>query len=1049
MNDPKSITNPFPGLRPFETDEHRLFFGREGQSDALIARLQRSRLLAVVGTSGSGKSSLIRAGLLPALRGGLMANAGSGWRIAIMRPGGDPTGYLAHALGQADVLPEAGGGLPAAEAEAVIEATLRRGSLGLVDVARQGRLAEHEKLLVLVDQFEELFRFRSAQPTASTGDEAFAFVKLLLEAAQQRELSIYVVITMRSDFLGDCAQFQGLPEAINDGQYLIPRMSRDERRLAIAGPVGVTRGRITEPLVNRLLNDVGDNPDQLPILQHALMRTWACWQDIRSNGEPIGIEHYEMVGGMERALAIHATEAFSELKGRQPQIAEKLFKALTEKGEDNREIRRPATLGEICAIADATPQEVIEVIDVFRREDRSFLMPPVGILLAAETMVDISHESLIRNWSLLKAWVDDEAESARMYRRLADAAAFNNQLTGTLLEMALDWREQNKPTAVWAERYHIVSAAGITFAAVLAFIDQSQDARAADAAEQDREAKDLAERDRRELEQAQLYALAQRQSAQRLRRLAIALVLISLFALATAGASVIAFARAKQSETRAENLAGRLTDSLKEVRAANEDANRQRDVAQAEQKNANAAQKKAEDERTRADDAARLASQRAEDEHRAKEGLRLALAKSEAIKNASRFFRSALADWDRAYDDGTRAAAYQKFLQSINRFEVVGDYDGLAAVYLKLGYSPENNPTDSDQRKRKFYPKAVEYYRKSGNHAEAAETLASLAALWAPEPTDEEKIKDADKADRFYSDAYEEYKLEKPQNLTSMFLMIERAAAVYENLDDVPSKRKAIERYERVLALQAKHPSPQDPADRNLLIDLYRSVETPEHAEALVDKMAEDICVQQGIRAEVEFLMQLLGRGRDGLIGPQELRYLEKARQIYRQAGETKGEAALMLNAASQLSLRPKRGSAPKENLKKAIDYYKEALKIYEQKGLPEYEADTWSQIARCFEDLKQSEQIVEAYTRELALVESLSKRDNPATPKYADDYYSLIITQMEAGKWTQALETYNRLLKYYGWKDPGDAPKNLRQNLQDRIDTINEKLKPPQQPQP
>ncbi|HEX5603361.1 MAG TPA: hypothetical protein VFX63_12460, partial [Pyrinomonadaceae bacterium] len=273
----KPIKNPFPGLRPFETDEYRLFFGREGQADELISRLSRARFLAVVGTSGSGKSSLIRAGLMPALRGGMMKGAGSGWRIAVMRPGGNPVGNLAAELAKKDVLSEAGMGLSDEESEAIIEATLRSGSLGILNVAREARLGEHEKLLVVVDQFEELFRFRATHEGGSV-DEASAFVKLLLEAAQQRELSIYIVLTMRSDFLGDCAQFQGLPEAINDGQYLIPRMTRDERRFAVTGPVGVTRGKISEPLINRLLNDVGDNPDQLPILQHALMRTWEHWQ---------------------------------------------------------------------------------------------------------------------------------------------------------------------------------------------------------------------------------------------------------------------------------------------------------------------------------------------------------------------------------------------------------------------------------------------------------------------------------------------------------------------------------------------------------------------------------------------------------------------------------------------------------------------------------------------------------------------------------------------------------------------------------------------------
>ncbi|HEV7473552.1 MAG TPA: ATP-binding protein, partial [Pyrinomonadaceae bacterium] len=459
MIESKEIKNPFPGLRPFETDEYRLFFGREGQSDALIARLQRSHFLAVVGTSGSGKSSLVRAGLLPALRGGLMAGAGSGWRIAIMRPGNDPIGNLAIALADKETLLEAGGGLPPAEAEAVIDATLRRGSLGLVEVARQARLDENEKLLLVVDQFEELFRFRATRQLSSTGDDASAFVKLLLEASQQQELSIYVVPTMRSDFLGDCAQFQGLPEAINDGQYLIPRMTRDERRFAITGPVGVTRGKITEPLVNRLMNDVGDNPDQLPILQHALMRTWDHWARHRLNGEPIGLEHYEAVGTMSDALSEHADEAFNELPNeRSRQIAEILFKALTERGVHNREVRRPTCLKDICQIADATPAEVTSVIDVFRGGGRSFLMPPAGVPLTPETVIDISHESLIRNWVRLREWVKEEAESARIYRRLAEAAmdyrgGAGGLLDDVTLQYVITWREKAQPDRAWAARY--------------------------------------------------------------------------------------------------------------------------------------------------------------------------------------------------------------------------------------------------------------------------------------------------------------------------------------------------------------------------------------------------------------------------------------------------------------------------------------------------------------------------------------------------------------------------------------------------------------------
>jgi tetratricopeptide (TPR) repeat protein len=546
----KVTENPFPGLRPFETEEYRLFFGREGQADALIERLGRSRFLAVVGTSGSGKSSLVRAGLLPALHGGMMAGAGAGWRVAVMRPGHDPTGNLACALTAEGVLAEAGGGLPPAEAEAVIEATLRRGSLGLVDAARAARLSEHEQLLVVVDQFEELFRFRAARAAASTGDDAAAFVKLLLEAARQRERPIYVVITMRSDFLGDCAQFPGLPEAINDGQYLIPRMTRDERRVAVVGPVRVARARMSEPLVNRLLNDVGDNPDQLPILQHALMRTWDYWAAHRRDSEPLGLSDYEAVGTMSDALSQHADEAWGELPDeRSRKVAEILFKALTERGADNREIRRPTRLREICEIAGASEAEVAQVVEVFRREGRSFLMPPAGTPLGPDTVIDISHESLIRNWERLREWVRDEAEAARIYRRLADAAAAygageSGLLDAVTLGWVNRWRERYNPNRAWGVRYHP------GYDAAMAFLEESRVAHEAQAFAAEQERAEQAERERRELEQAQAFAAEQERAARSLRRTARLLGVVSLIALVAVGAALVMAWRAETARQK-------------------------------------------------------------------------------------------------------------------------------------------------------------------------------------------------------------------------------------------------------------------------------------------------------------------------------------------------------------------------------------------------------------------------------------------------------------------------------------------------------------------
>ena len=429
LMDVGTSANPFPGLRPFEFGESHLYFGRDGQSDQLIRKLSATRFVAVVGTSGSGKSSLVRAGLLPDLFSGFMSSAGSHWRIALMRPSNDPLGNLARALCATSVF----GSEIEENAQiqtAITEATLRRGSLGLVEAVRQNRQPSNESLLVVVDQFEELFRFAHVSASEQYRYEAAAFVKLLLEAARQREHSIYVVLTMRSDFLGDCAQFWDLPEAINEGQYLIPRMTRDQRAEAITGPIAVCGGRVTQRLVNRLLNDTGDNPDMLPILQHALMRTWENWVGDHAEGETVDLRHYEAIGTMSDALSLHADEAWGELPDeRSRQIAERVFKALTEKGEDNREVRRPTVLSELCALTGATIAEVVSVLEVFRREGRSFLMPPATVPLDSDSLVDISHESLIRNWQRLGDWVAEEAQSARIYRRLAETAALHREGT--------------------------------------------------------------------------------------------------------------------------------------------------------------------------------------------------------------------------------------------------------------------------------------------------------------------------------------------------------------------------------------------------------------------------------------------------------------------------------------------------------------------------------------------------------------------------------------------------------------------------------------------
>lgn len=469
---PAAGSNPFPGLRAFEEEEEHLFFGREAQVDDLLAKLSGYHFLAVIGSSGSGKSSLVKSGMLPALHRGFMAGAGSHWRIAVMRPGSDPLGNLAAALSSAGALFD--------EADrdgsrnVIVETVLRRSSRGLADAAREFGDRKNN-LLVVVDQFEEIFRYSRYEKESQKRDhDTPAFIELLLEAAAQADAQVYVLITMRSDFLSNCTEFRGLPEAINKGLYLIPRMTRDQIRSAITGPVAVGGASISPLLVNRLLNEMGDHSDQLPVLQHTLMRTWQCWEREGLPDTPVAVKHYEEAGTMHAALSLHAEEAFGALESdRERMICEKIFRSLTEKRPDMPGTRRPTILSELCAIAEADASEVIRVIEVFREPGRSFLVPPCPVPLHADSVIDISHESLMRVWQRLARWVEAEADSAEIYLNLLKAARLHEAGKQGLyrdpeLAIALRWREQNRPNAAWGAKFNT------HFAKAISFLDKSE-----------------------------------------------------------------------------------------------------------------------------------------------------------------------------------------------------------------------------------------------------------------------------------------------------------------------------------------------------------------------------------------------------------------------------------------------------------------------------------------------------------------------------------------------------------------------------------------------
>ena len=555
--------NPFPGLRPFREEEEPLFFGRESQVDGMVDKLALHRLLAVVGTSGSGKSSLVNCGLIPALHRGLMASAGSAWRVATLRPGNRPLAALAEALARTGVLGREGAAAGPFQPADLMEATLRLGRRGLVDACAQARLDPRQRLLVVVDQFEELFRYRALADVADAtraAEDATAFVNLLLEAAAQREQPLYVVLTMRSDFLGDCAQFYGLPEAINTGQYLVPRMSRDERMRAIAGPLGVV-GTLADPLLlTRLVNEVGDNPDQLSVLQHALNRTWTRWAEEGGAG-PLSGRHYEAIGTMEQALDRHAEQAYAQLGSEALQaVCQRLFRAITDRSTDARGTRRPTRFDRLQGITGASSAELRAVIDVFRAPERSFLMPPADVPLAAATPVDISHESLMRVWQRLRRWSEDEARSAQTFRRLAETAELEalpegQKAAGLLrppdLDFALEWRRREQPNAAWAGRYRE------GYALVMDFLDRS----------------DADEQARVRAARAELEAAARRQEAERVRRRRLRVVLpLSLFFMALVLLSGWSWRKATRAEVDAAQKATTNSAEVKELYRLTQDS---------------------------------------------------------------------------------------------------------------------------------------------------------------------------------------------------------------------------------------------------------------------------------------------------------------------------------------------------------------------------------------------------------------------------------------------------------------------------------------------
>jgi hypothetical protein len=516
-----AVETPYPGLRPFRRDETHLFFGREGCVNAMVDRLAATRFLAVLGSSGTGKSSLVRIGLLDALEIGLMAKAGSRWQVIEFRPRDAARRNLARCLLASEGKEEKAERSQPDEIDVdLLRARLERGPRSLIDWCRDVRWPD-TNLLLLIDQFEELF----LNQDYAGRQEAEAFAALLLESVRSEEVPIYVTLTMRSEYLGACALIDGLAEAVNAGMYLTPRMTREQCRQAIEGPARVCEIKIEGALVNRLLNDLANfapwdetdtevqldsstprdqltriarRADQLPLLQYTLNRLWTIAKEKSIDPIELNLADYldERVGGLRHALDRHANEILEKTLGKELQpLVERIFQRLTAGSTIAEAVRLKVRFGDLVALCEADemlvkrvapePVEaaVHKVIDAFRDPNCNFLITDADPSKAVEpeTLIEISHESIIRQWALLSEWLAKEAASAERWRMLnrrfsefeRDRAARRKEeewLHGRELDNFVFWHEKMRPNEVWARRYHY----GFDFDKVIGFLRESK-----------------------------------------------------------------------------------------------------------------------------------------------------------------------------------------------------------------------------------------------------------------------------------------------------------------------------------------------------------------------------------------------------------------------------------------------------------------------------------------------------------------------------------------------------------------------------------------------
>jgi hypothetical protein len=445
-----SLTNPFPGLRAFSPVDAHLFFGRALNSDEVINKLLQNRLVSVIGSSGSGKSSLVFSGVIPKL---LSTNSEGkrSWSYLVLRPNFNPIESLANELSSLS----AAAGFAYVSPQAALTA-LQSDRQGLADIVSRIRKNLRQQVVLVIDQFEDLFRFDNDPQRSISGDSISDFINLIIEAAKQEDTGLYIILTMQSDYISECARFEGLITLMNTGSYLIPQIKGVGYAELIEEPLKLTNTPVDSKLVKTIILEAGNKTGQLPLIQHMLMRLWDQWVKCGDSTRSIGISDYDAIGRLEGAISNHAGQAYAGLSPKLQEVCERLFRSITYCGPDKKGQRKPEKLSVIKDITGYPLEDLISVIEVYRSPNYSFLTPPVGTPLTPDTIIDVTHESIITSWDLLKKWVEDEEESQKTYLRLADSACKHQEGKASLwlppeLTLAVKWRNNVKPTVTWAE----------------------------------------------------------------------------------------------------------------------------------------------------------------------------------------------------------------------------------------------------------------------------------------------------------------------------------------------------------------------------------------------------------------------------------------------------------------------------------------------------------------------------------------------------------------------------------------------------------------------